>query len=179
MVSILLTRGECSTLPVGGRRFFEAVLSAAGIEAGLEVWYAEPFYSSYFTGGAWEECWEARLILTRAIELPARSTVRAAPVDTVPEHVESAPADIPVRALADFDGRAPAENCRDVLQARTPSPSGQVLWERYQIREVARDLAQLVVEVRTAPVEQLDELIPYAETTLAACVSCGGRVRAG
>lgn len=175
VVSIFLTRGGRSRPPEGGRAFFEAVLSTAGVTATLDAWGVEPFLTSYFSRD-WEECWEARLLVSGSVRLTDTDASNGAGVDEEPSGEAPSPQALPVRVLADFTGRDSAERCRAVLAEHSRAAKwGDLAYDRYEIRKVGRRHWQLAVDVTTAEPSQLSGILDAAEDVRETCETNGGR----
>ena len=179
VVSVTLTPGTHRRCPEGGREFFESVLRAAGCMAPLEAGGAEPFLTNYFSGDTWEECWEARLLLTSKLE--KRPALSRGPFDiSMPPASELEPMPrLPVRVFADFSSRQQALKCRDALKAH----ASQARWDEihflgYRPRELDALRVQLVIDVATAERTDMEKVVAAAREAIRIAESHGASTRA-
>jgi hypothetical protein len=198
VVSIFLTRGACRRAPVEGRAFFEAVLSAAQVDATLLAWGVRPFYSSYFTGpGSWQECWEGRLLLTHKLVHghSRRPVVVHVGISTSPQKTDEPYQWLPVVVLADFTSLDAARTCRAALVERNAAARwDDIHYDRFAIRDVGPRHKQLQIDVTSVVREELrrdrltreinadradrvrlQQVIPVADQVMAVCEQHGGR----
>jgi hypothetical protein len=177
--SIILTQGASRRAPVGGRLFFEALLELSGITGELVAWGTHPFMSAYFSKGEWQESWDVKLILSDATREHSDQTIAGAEVFVEPESEEPPGKYLPVRVLADFTRRRPAEQCRAELKKRAANAEWNELhYEGYSIRDVGPQHKQLVVNVCTGERSEFAHIIDTAGTVAAVCEQHGGRTQA-
>lgn len=174
--SILLTRGSHERPPAGGRNFFEAVLDASGIDGDLAAWGVQPFITSYFSNEKWQECWDAKLLLSDAKIESGSKVVRAA-VYVEPDDEGEPSLSLPVRVLADFTRRREADECRAELKEQAANAKwNEIHYERYALRDVGAKHKQLLIDVATRKRDQLDdEVLKAARQVIATCERLGGR----
>jgi hypothetical protein len=176
--SILLTRGERTRAPIAGRPFFESLLDLACITGQLVAWRTNPFMSTYFSKGDWQESWEAKLILSDA-KKTTRDIVAGVGISVAPEEEDQPSRYLPVRVFADFTQRRAAENCRAELKERAAEADwNEVHYEGYSLRDVGPQHKQLAVNVSTGERSDLARIIEAADTVISICENHGARTQA-
>lgn len=188
-------------LPSGGRSFFETVLAATQVDAPLMSWGVWPFYSSYFAGpGTWQECWEARLLLTHKLTYgrTRRPAVVCVGIPTPPQMTDESYQWIPVVMLADFTSLDAARTCSAALIERNAAArSDDIHCGRFAIRDVGPRHKQLQIDVTSvirdglrheqlnmdvdadrAGRARLQRVLPAADRVIAICEQHGGRTHA-
>lgn len=179
IIQLFLTRGRLRTapLPTSGPRFFDEVLSAAGIAASAVSGGIDPFLTFYF-GGGWEECWELRILVHGTAQMPADADVAGVPVHGDPQAAGEGGKEIPVWVIADFDRRKDAAACQKQLGDQRDQGSWDAIrYHRCRVRNVGARHKQVVVELSTWK-RKLADVIAAAERIVAVCAEHGGRVRA-
>ncbi|WP_410667672.1 hypothetical protein [Amycolatopsis sp. cmx-4-68] len=174
-----MTSGSHASAPIGPRSFFEELLDLAGITGQLVGWRANPFMSAYFTTGDWEECWDAKLILSGA-ELSTQHTIAGVGIYTEPEEEEPPSRYLPIRVFADFTRRKHAVECRKHLEELAAEAKwNDVHYAGYSIRDVGPQHKQLVVNVSAADrTSDFSRFIDAAGTVMSICENHGARVHA-
>lgn len=177
--SVILTPGVHLRAPLGGRTFFETLMTLTGIAGELVAWGTHPFVSAYFNKGDWQEAWDARLILDDATRTYSDNTVSGVGIFVEPDGEEPPSLYLPVRVFADFTRRQDAEQCRAALKEQAAKAEWNELhYEGYLIRDVGPRLKQLVVNVSTAERSELPQTIDAAGKVITICERHGGRTQA-
>jgi hypothetical protein len=177
VVSILLSPAGERRPPGGAHAFWEDVLVRVGASARLVTWGVETFVTPYF-GADWSEAFQARLLVEAGATLPARARERVA-IELAPETFAEAPRLLPVRVLADFDGRHDADSALEQLRREEDGAGADALrHDRHEIREVAARF-QLAVDVGTIERDGGEPPRAAVERVLRACRDHGGRTEAG
>ncbi len=178
VLSVLLTRGTHQCAPISGKKFAAAVASAAGVTVDQVMFGCDEFVTSYFSdaklGGQWEECWDMRLLLARAIGKRAVKNLVAFPIEELPDSTGQVRDQISVRVIADFESLELSTKCKHFLQERALAQT--IRWpDRYSVRNVEPHQQQLCIEVGTLGRSRLDDLLPDATKIAAICRDLGGR----
>ena len=178
VASVILTEGVRRRAPAGGHVFFSTLMDLVGITGQLVAWGVHPFVSAYFNKREWQECWDAKLIVSDG----ARTFDKvAAGVGVFVEPDEETPPStyLPVRVFADFAQRGDAQRCKAELKERADQAAWNELhYEGYSIRDVGYQQEQLIVNVSTTERSDLARVIDAAGTVVEICERHGGRTQA-
>jgi hypothetical protein len=188
VVGVVLTRGERTRGPEGGRQFFEGLLRRCGISAELTAWGIHEFVTSYFgRHGAgtselerWEECWEVLLLVDGKVDPSAVRDLVAEPLELQPETENEAHRTLPVRVIADFSTREALTACTARLRdhAQSSNTWRSKVYERYQERALTPNLRQLWVDLTSTERPQIGPILDQARLVVEICQSMMGSVSA-
>lgn len=177
--SVILTPGSSSSAPAGGRSFFENLMEMVAVSGQLVAWGTHPFMSPYFSDGAWQESWDAKLILEDGVRQRPDEVLAGVGIFVEPDGEDVPSRYLPVRVIADFTRARDAERCRTALKERAAQAKwNEIHYEGYTVRDVGPQLKQLVVTVSTGERSELQPLIDAAADVLTICEDHGGRTRA-